>query len=207
MRMRKLAILGASGHGKVVADIAELNGYDVIFFDDAFPTKEKVEHWPIIGCSTDLLNNAHDYEICIAIGNNLIRQQKQVQLKQAGGRFPVLAHPNAAISRYAMIAEGTVVMAGATINAFAQVKCGVIVNTCAVVEHDCILNEFCHISPNATLAGGVEVGKCAWVGAGAVVKQLVSVNGYSVIGAGSVVINDIPERTTAVGVPAKIKEV
>ncbi len=204
--MPKLAILGASGHGKVVADIAELNGYDVVFFDDAFPEKNKIEHWPVIGNSNDLLNCARDYEIFVAIGNNAIRQQKQIQLMQAGGRFPILVHPSAVISQYAVLGQGSVVMSGATINAFAEVKCGVIVNTCAVIEHDCKLGEFCHVSPNATLAGGVKVGKCAWIGASSVVKQLVSVHDHAVIGAGSVVIRDIPERTTAVGIPAKIKK-
>ncbi len=204
--MPKLAILGASGHGKVVADIAELNGYDVVFFDDAFPEKNKIEHWPVIGSSNDLLKCASDYEIFIAIGNNAIRQQKQIQLVQAGGRFPVLVHPRAVVSPYAILDEGSVVMACATINAFAEVKCGVIVNTCAVIEHDCKLGEFCHVSPNATLAGGVRIGKCVWIGSGSVVKQLVFVNDHAVIGAGSVVITDIPERTTAVGVPAKIKK-
>lgn len=201
----KLAILGASGHGKVIADIAELNGYSVVFYDDAFPKIDSIAHWPVIGNTRDLLKSLNEYSLCIAIGDNLIRRKKQSELQEAGGKFPVLVHPSATISRHANLGHGTVVMAGAVINAFAEVDCGVIINTSAVIEHDCKINEFSHISPNATLAGGVTVGKCVWIGAGSVVKQLVNVDDNVVVGAGSVVINNIPKGTTAVGVPAQIK--
>lgn len=204
--MHKLAILGASGHGKVIADIAGLIGYEVLFFDDSFPKTKVLANWPVVGNSTDLLKFLDEYKVFVAIGNNVVRQQKQSQLQHAGGQFPVLIHPSAVVSKYASLDEGSVVMAGAVINAFAELKSGVIVNTCAVIEHDCKVGEFSHVSPNATLAGGVEIGKCAWIGASAVVKQLVIVNDYAVIGAGSVVIDDIPQRATAVGVPAQIKE-
>jgi len=203
---RKLAILGASGHGKVVAEIAEMNSYEVVFFDDAFPQKNSIEHWPVLGKSIDLLKIINDFEIMIAIGDNRVRYQKQTELYKAGAKFPVLIHPSATVSEYAAIGDGTVVMAGAVINAFAQVMCGSIINTCAVVEHDCKVYEFSHVSPNATLAGGCEVGKCTWLGAGTVVRQLVIVGSNVVIGAGSVVINNIPDDVVAVGVPANIKK-
>ena len=204
--MKTLAILGASGHGKVIAELAELNGYHVVFFDDAYPQKKTIEGWPILGGSQALLSAISEYEICVGIGNNTIRQQKQYALQQLGGFFPVLVHPSATISKYARLNRGAVVMAGAIVNGFADLKEGVVVNTGSVIEHDCIVEAFAHISPNSTLAGGVTIGRCAWVGAGTVVKQLVNIGERTVIGAGSVVIKDIPEGVTAFGVPARIKE-
>ncbi|MBD3768417.1 MAG: acetyltransferase [Gammaproteobacteria bacterium] len=202
--MKRLAILGASGHGKVVAEIAELNGWDVVFFDDAFPSVNGLAHWPVIGTTEDLLNDLQRFDGCfVAIGNNRIRLDKQTMLTEKGATLPVLIHPLAVISRYANVQAGCVVMAGAVVNPFALVQQACIVNTASTIDHDCILAEGVHISPGANLAGGVSVGACSWIGIGASVKQCVQIGANVVVGAGAAVVSDIADNLTVVGVPAR----
>ena len=204
---KELAIVGASGHGKVIADIAEQLGYTVNFYDDAYPSKKNIEHWPIHGSCADLiaLNNTNttlSNDVVVAIGNNEIRKQKIQLLQQNSFNLITLIHPTAVISQYAAIALGTVVFAGAIINAFAKIGVGCIVNTAAVVEHDCTINNFTHICPNVALAGGVIIGTKSWVGIGSQIKQLIVIGDNCMIGAGSTVIKNIPDNVTAFGSPA-----
>lgn len=202
----KLAIVGASGHGKVIADIAEQLGFIVNFYDDAYPSKTYIEHWPIHGTCADLiaLNNTSttSSDVVVAIGNNDIRQQKIQLLQQNNFNLITLIHPTAVISQYATIAQGSVVFAGAIINAFANIGIGCIVNTSAIIEHDCAIGDFTHICPNTALAGGVIIGSKSWVGIGSQIKQLIVIGDNCMIGAGSTVIKNIPDNVTAFGSPA-----
>ena len=205
--MNKLAIVGASGHGKVIADIAEQLGFIVNFYDDAYPSKTHIEHWPIYGSCADLiaLNNVdskHIIDVVVAIGNNDIRQQKIQLLQQNGFNLITLIAPTAVISQYATIAQGSVVFAGAIINAFANIGVGCIVNTSAIIEHDCAIGDFTHICPNTALAGGVIIGSKSWIGIGSQIKQLIVIGDSCMIGAGSTVIKNIPDNVTAFGSPA-----
>ena len=204
--MKHLAILGASGHGKVVADIAECQGWaQVSFYDDAWPGKQKNGRWGVVGDSNELFKRLSDFSgVAVAIGDNLIRLSKLNALKHAGAILPVLVHPSAVVSKYAFIDEAVVVVAGAVINVDAKVGFGTIVNTSASVGHDCDLGEACHICPGVRLAGGVQVGSCSWVGVGSSVKQLVKIGSSVVVGAGAAVVNDIEDGAVAVGVPARI---
>lgn len=200
-----LAILGASGHGKVLADIAELTGWDkVVFFDDAWPETQRNGAWEVVGNTQKLLATLSDYNgVIVAIGNNSIRQSKFRQLKDAGAKIISLIHPSATVSRYSTIGPGSVVMAGAVINPFCTIGSGAIINTCSSVDHDCTLGDMVHICPGAKLAGGITVGDRAWVGIGSSVRQLISIGSDTLVGAGSVVVKDILENTTVMGVPAK----
>ncbi len=202
--MTKCAILGASGHGKVIAEMAELNCFkNIIFFDDRFPELSHLAHWQIQGCTADLLALVHEFDlVVVAIGHNGTRLQKLQLLQQAGAKLEPLVHPNATVSGYAQLGEGSVVMANAVINAFASVGVGGIINTSATVDHDCVLADCVHISPGAHLAGGVCVGEQSWIGIGSKIKQLIRIGNQVVVGAGSTVIRDIPDCLTVVGSPA-----
>lgn len=205
--MKYLAILGASGHGKVVADLAELCGFDVVFFDDAYPEKNRIEHYNVEGDFADLLIAKTKYKKAIvAIGNNEIRMSLSKQLSRAGFVLPILIHPTSVISKYAKIASGSVVFANSVINAFAKIGENCIINTGAIVEHDCDLGDSIHLSPNVALGGGTTVGDYSWIGIGAVTCQLIQIGKNSIIGANSTVIHNIPDNVTAIGSPAVVKD-
>ena len=202
-----LAILGASGHGKVLADIAELTGWEkIVFFDDAWPEQENNGAWQIIGDTQKLLDNLKLYDgVIVAIGNNKIRQQKLQQLDSAGAKIITLIHPSSTVSRYTQIGLGSVIVAGAVINPDCIIGSGAIINTCSSVGHDCTLGDAVHICPGARLAGGTVVDDRAWVGVGTSVRQLIRIGADSIVGAGSVVVKDVSSNTTVMGVPASIK--
>ncbi|MGC8121868.1 acetyltransferase [Marinobacter sp. VGCF2001] len=203
--MKRLAILGASGHGKVVADAAGLVGWrEVVFFDDAWPELTKNESWAVVGDTAALLEGVKGFDgVVVAIGNNRIRQLKQRELAASGAQIVSVIHPAAVISEHAAVGAGTVVFANAVLNACADIGEGCIVNTGAVVEHDCVLGEFAHVSPNSVLAGGAKVGPLAWIGACASVLQLIDVGEGAVVGMGAVVTKDVPSGITVVGNPAR----
>lgn len=200
--MRKLVIIGASGHGKVVADIAARCGYeDIVFLDDAEGVVE-CAGFPVVGKVSD----AHRYpeaDFVVAIGNAIVRERIQ---KQLGDSAVTLVHPDAIVSRRVALGKGCVVMAGAVINSDAVIGDGCIINTAASVDHDCVVGDYTHISVGAHLAGTVLIGDRTWVGTGATVSNNISIHADCMIGAGAVVVKDINEAGTYIGVPAKRHE-
>lgn len=202
----KLAILGASGHGKVVAEIAELNGYDVTFFDDAYKNKSNLEHWAVVGNTENLIQKLNDFHgLAVAIGNNQIRKLKLDFFLRLGANTPTLIHPSATISRYATIDVGTIIVADAVINAFTKIGKGVIVNTNSSIEHDCVIHDYVHICPGAVIAGGCKICEGTWLGVGSSVRQQIEVGKMTTIGAGSTVLKNIPDNVTAFGSPCVVQ--
>ena len=197
----KLTIIGASGHGKVVADIALRNGYDEIEFLDDDETRASCGRFAVVGKSERAFSA--DGDVFVAIGNPVVRERVLDALLDAGRRIPVLIHPDAVVADDVCLGDGTVVMAGAVINPGAEIRKGVIVNTCASVDHDCTVEDYVHIAVGAHLAGTVHVGQRTWIGIGAVVRNNMTVAADTVIGAGAVVVKDILEKGTYVGVPAR----
>lgn len=197
----RLVIVGASGHGKVVADIAQLNGYtDIVFLDDNKSVTE-CAGYPVIGNTNAII----DGDIFVAIGNSIIRQELM-------NRFidhcqPILIHPNAIVAKDVKIGAGSVVMAGAVINPSTTIGRGCIINTSSSVDHDCVLGDFVHIAVGAHICGTVTISDSVWVGAGAIISNNISIGSDCVIGAGGIVVKDLLKPGIYVGIPAKkIKE-
>lgn len=203
--MSSLAIFGASGHGRVVADIARCVGWrQIAFFDDAYPDVRNNGKWNVIGDFRDLINRTSEFDaVIVAIGANSTRLKVQRKLGGIGFNLATLVHPGAIVAKDVSIGCGAVVMAGAVINSDTVICEACIVNTSAIIDHDCNIAAGAHISPGAALAGGVSVGSGSWVGIGACVKQLVRIGASVVIGAGSVVLRDVPDGETVVGNPAR----
>lgn len=205
--MKRLAILGASGHGKVVAEIAKLSGWnEIVFFDDDALTNKEIEIWQVKGDTETLISQLLEFDGCIvAIGNNIIRIEKTQLLQLKSANIVSLIHPSAIVSAHSDIGIGSVIMAGVIINPFVRIGLSSIINTGTTIDHDSLLGDFVHISPGVNLAGGVVIGSNSWIGIGASIKQNVTIGTSVTIGAGSVVIRNIPNNSTAFGVPAKIQ--
>ena len=197
---RRLIIIGAGGHGKVVADAAWKMGYRNIAFIDDRAVGECML-FPILG-TTDMLESLDDgqTDFVMAVGDNKIRQK-------IAQNHPVhwvsIIHPSVQIGLMNIIGKGTVILAGAVINSHSQIGAHCIINTGAIVEHDNEIEDYVHISPRAVLGGTVRVGECTHVGIGATVKNNTKICSDCVIGAGAVVVKNITESGTYVGVPAR----
>ena len=193
----RLVIIGASGHGKVVADIAQLNGYtDIVFLDDNKSVTE-CAGYPVIGDT----NVVVDGDIFVAIGNTNVRQELM-------NRFidhcqPILIHPSAIVAKDVKIGAGSVVMAGAVINPSTTIGRGCIINTSSSIDHDCVLGDFVHVAVGAHICGTVSVSDSVWIGAGAIVSNNISICDNCMIGASAVVVKNIVLPGTYVGMPAK----
>lgn len=200
----RLLVVGANGHGKVVADIARrLGSYqDIGFLDDDASIKEAMGI-PVLGSSADFVKFKVTSDIFVAIGNPAIRKRMLEQLWEMGVDVPVLIHPQAIIGSNVSLGSGTVIMAGAVINPDTKIGRGCIINTSASVDHDCVIDDYVHIAVGAHLAGNVRVGKCTWIGIGAVAKNNIQICDRSMIGAGAVIVKDITESGTYIGIPAK----
>ena len=197
--MRRLAIIGASGHGKVIADIAVKNRYtEILFFDDNESICE-CGGYPVVGKCSDVAKL--DVDIIVGIGNASIRKRLQESLK--GANLVTLIHPDAVVADDVSIGIGTVVMAGAVINPGVIIGKGCIINTCSSVDHDCKVGNFVHVAVGSHLCGTANVEDGTWIGAGAIVSNNLSICPGCMIGAGTVVISDIKESGTYIGVPAR----
>lgn len=198
--MRKLVIIGASGHGKVVADIARKNGYkEIVFLDDDENIRE-CGGYPVVGRSSEA--GMIDADVIIGIGNADVR--KQIQESIPAEKLVTLIHPDAVVAEDVVMGVGTVVMAGAVINPGTHIGKGCIINTCSSVDHDCTVGDYVHVAVGSHLCGTVNVGDGTWIGAGATVSNNVFICPDCMIGAGAVVIKDIKESGTYTGVPANL---
>jgi sugar O-acyltransferase (sialic acid O-acetyltransferase NeuD family) len=200
----KLLIIGAGGHGKVVADVALKMGKwkEIAFLDDNQSMKSSMDI-EVIGKLDDAFKYIREYDIFVGIGDNVKREKIIDKLNYEGANIPTLIHPNAIIGEEVNLGIGTVIMAGAVINCCTRIGNGCIINTGATVDHDNIIEDFVHISPGVHTAGGVKVGKRSWLGIGSVVINNIYIIDDCKIGAGAVVIKDITESGTYVGVPAR----
>jgi sugar O-acyltransferase (sialic acid O-acetyltransferase NeuD family) len=200
----KLIIIGASGHGKVVADIAiKMNKWQSIAFlddDESIKTSMGLE---VIGKTADALKYKDEADFFVAIGNNATREKVLEQLIGEGLNVVSLIHPGAVIGTDVAIGIGTAVMAGVVVNSSTRIGKGCIINTSSSLDHDNVIEDYVHISPGVNMAGTVKVGKGTWLGIGSVISNNVNICSGCKVGAGAVVVKDITEPGTYVGVPVR----
>ncbi len=202
-------VYGAGGHAKVVLDILRANGESILgVMDDRLESTEW-NGFKVLGNLKSLGEEENPYKeslFIIAIGHNETRKKIAEFLGDRGVLFGTVIHPSAIVGSNCSIGAGTVIMPNAVINAGTTIGRHVIINTSSSVDHDSQIHDFAHISPGAHLAGGVSVGTGAHVGIGANVIPGIKIGNETVVGAGAAVIDDLPDRITAVGVPAVIKK-
>jgi len=203
----KLIIAGASGHGKVVADIAiKMNKWqNITFLDDDENIKSSMG-LEVIGKISDAFLFRDEADFFVAVGNNSTRELIQEDFTNKGLNIVTLVHPNAIIGSEVEIGSGTVVMAGVVINSSAKIGKGCILNTGCNIDHDNEIDNYVHISPGVNLAGSVKVGEKTWIGMGSNIINNVSITSNCTIGAGSLIVKDICTPGKYYGSPAKKKD-
>ena len=193
---KKIAIIGAGGHGKVIGEIALLSRYKTIdFFDD---NKKTINEFPfnISGTIDYLKENLLNYDsFFVAIGENKIRFKITKWLEEKKLNIVSLVHPKSTISEFSSLGKGTCIMANAVINPGTKVKEGVIINTSASVDHDCIINNFAHVSPNCSLSGSVKIGEFSHLGTGTSVHPGVNIGKNVITAVGAKVFRNILDDT------------
>lgn len=206
--MSSLLIIGAGGHGRSVLDLVlSLGNYDKI----AFATNEDHD-CPILGysllderaLSPEFVHKQFD-AVVVAIGDNRARLDKVCTLSKAGVILPPLVHPRAYVSPLASLGEGSIVLAGAVVNAFANIGLACIVNTHAVVEHECRISDGVHLSPGVVVAGGSSIGEGAWLCANSGVADHVSLPAWSTLAGGSFLNSTVLKGGLYAGQPAILR--
>ena len=191
-------IYGAGGHGKVVWDAMQKSNLKCEGFIDDQDLKKWID-LPVFSSSS--LNDMRDVELHIAIGN--CKTREEIAKKFQSLNFFSIYHPDAIISSRAKIEVGTFLAAGSIIGPDVKVGKHSIINHHAVIDHDCSVGDFCHVAPHASLGGGVKVGQGVLIGAGAIVLPGLTIADYAIVGAGSIVTNDVASGATVLGNPAR----
>jgi UDP-perosamine 4-acetyltransferase len=211
--MADIVIIGAGGQAGVVFDIlrelvesGRILGFIDVYGEERLRGKE-LHGLPVLGAKEEIfklrergVKFAH-----IAIGDNQLRRRFFLAIKDAGLEPLTVAHPKSFVSRTAKIGSGTCISAGAIIGTGVSIGECVIVNTGAIIDHDCEIGSFCHIAPGSVLAGRVRIGERSFIGLGARISNNTEVGSDVIVGAGAVVLQNIPDGKTAVGVPAKFE--
>jgi sugar O-acyltransferase (sialic acid O-acetyltransferase NeuD family) len=204
--MKKVAIIGYSGHAFVVADILIHMGYEIVGYFEKKEVNSNPFNLKYLGAEKETsLKALHDVGVSffVAIGDNVVRS-KIIKFLISNNLEPVTAiSPMANVSTYTEISHGSFISSGACINALSKIGKGVIINTGAIIEHECRIGDFTHIAPGTVLAGNVYVGRNSFVGANSVIKQGIKIGNNVVVGSGSVVLKNIPDNEVWVGNSAK----
>ena len=207
--MRRLVIWGASGHASVVADIVQLAGhYELEGFieDGRGSTEGGLRAYRTLGGSDRLESLKADgvTHLIIAIGDNAARTRLAAIGRSKGLELATAIHPRATVAAGVSVGPGSVIAAGAVVNPGVVLGENVIINTLASVDHDCVLHDGVHVGPGCHIGGLTRIGRQAWLGIGSTTRDRVAIGCCTVVGAGAVVVNDLPDEVVAYGVPAKV---
>jgi sugar O-acyltransferase (sialic acid O-acetyltransferase NeuD family) len=195
-------IIGYSGHSYVVCDILIKNNTKIIGYCDL--TEKAANPFDLTFLGNESTRDFGDEEVFITIGDNNLRQNIYKNLISKVN-FCNAFHPSAAIGLLVTFDKLIMIGPKAVINTLSALGTGAIINSGAIVEHECVIDDFAHIGPGAILAGNVRVGKRTFIGAGAVVREGVKICDDVLVGAAAVVVKDITEPGTYVGIPARKK--
>jgi acetyltransferase EpsM len=210
LKRERLIIWGASGHAMVAADIVRLRDHYEIagYLDDVEQERRGRPFYGsfVRGGREQLISLWRDAIrwLFVAVGDCQARLALADVARENGFKLATLLHPQAILASDASVREGSLVAAGAVVSPAVRIGHNVIINTSATADHECVIDDGAHISPGAHLAGGVRIGRGTWVGLGSNVKEGVQIGSHSIIGAGSLVLDDIPGGVLAYGVPAKV---
>lgn len=204
---KKVIILGASGHAKVIADIILKSQDKVVgFLDDNIDllNQEIFNGLKVLGAINDQNINTYTKNCYFIIGIGDNHTRKTLAEKYNHLKWYTAIHPNAVIANGVQISKGTVIMAGSVINPDTYIGEHCIINTCSSIDHDNVLGNYVHISPGAHLSGSVRVDDGTWICAGSTVINNLHIAANNIIGAGAVVVKSIEDSGhTYVGIPSK----
>jgi sugar O-acyltransferase (sialic acid O-acetyltransferase NeuD family) len=209
-KRKKIVIWGASGHAWVVANTAEISGlFEVVgFLDDVNPTQRSTlfSGKVVLGGREALENirQAGVVDIALGFGDCDARLQMGASLRENGYSVVTILHPSSIIAPHVTIGDGTVVLAGVTIDPYCKIGKYCIINNNSVISHQSEIEDGVHICPGVNLAGNIHIGRGAWIGIGTTVIEKISIGEGSFVGAGSTVVTDIPRGVLVFGSPARI---
>jgi len=202
----KIAIIGYSGHGFVVADAALIAGLPLKFYCEKFEGERNPFTLEYLGFDgdADFIGWKEDYKFILGVGDNLIRNAIALKVLANKKNLLNVVHPDALISDHVEMGIGNFISKRVAVNPLTNIGDFCLLNTGCIIEHECKIGNAVHIAPGAVLAGNVEVGDFSFIGANSVIKQGVKIGSNVVIGAGAVILKDVGDHKKIVGNPGRM---
>ena len=208
---RRLAIIGASGHGRVILDAGlKAGSWEIVgFIDDGLAKGTRVSGFPVLGGIAEVATMVGENRLdglIVALGDNATRRRcvGQISALWPAVRFITIIHPGAVVGSDVVIGDGTAVLAGVIVGVGCTIGAHCILNTGSQLDHDSIMGDFAALGPGAITGGNIRIGAGSWLGLGAKAIQGIAIGGETVVGAGAVVVEDLPGNVVALGVPARV---